>query len=125
MRASRAPPRGRSPPGRSAWPRRRCFWACWASSACVVLIQFNVFTIALGVTSLLLVAIYPFAKRYTYWPQVVLGLTFKWGALVGWSAITGWLSTAPLALYAGCVLWTVGYDTIYAHQDKDDDLASG
>ncbi len=91
----------------------------------LVLIQFNVFTIALGVTSLLLVAVYPFAKRYTDWPQVVLGLTFKWGALVGWSAITGGLSTAPLTLYAGCVLWTVGYDTIYAHQDKDDDLAIG
>ena len=60
-------------------------------------------------------------KRFTYWPQIVLGLTFKWGALVGWSAITGSLSAAPLALYAGCVLWTVGYDTIYAHQDKEDD----
>lgn len=91
----------------------------------LVLIQFNVLTIALGVTSLLLVAVYPFAKRYTDWPQVVLGLTFKWGALVGWSAVTGGLSTAPLTLYAGCVLWTVGYDTIYAHQDKDDDLAIG
>ena len=53
----------------------------------------------------------------------MLGLTFKWGALVGWSAVTGSLSLAPLALYAGCVLWTIGYDTIYAHQDKEDDLA--
>jgi 4-hydroxybenzoate polyprenyltransferase len=91
----------------------------------LILIQFNVFTIALGAASLLLVAVYPFAKRYTDWPQIVLGLTFKWGALVGWSAITGGLSVAPLALYAGCVLWTVGYDTIYAHQDKDDDEAIG
>ena len=91
----------------------------------LILIQFNVFTIALGAASLLLVAVYPFAKRYTDWPQIVLGLTFKWGALVGWSAITGGLSMAPLALYAGCVLWTVGYDTIYAHQDKDDDEAIG
>ena len=64
-------------------------------------------------------------KRLTYWPQIVLGLTFKWGALVGWSAITGSLSAAPLALYAGCVLWTIGYDTIYAHQDKEDDLLVG
>ncbi|HEU0059964.1 MAG TPA: 4-hydroxybenzoate octaprenyltransferase [Hyphomicrobiaceae bacterium] len=91
----------------------------------LVLIQFNVFTIVLGVASVLLIAVYPFAKRYTDWPQLVLGLTFKWGALVGWSAITGGLSTAPLTLYAGCVLWTVGYDTIYAHQDKDDDEAIG
>ena len=90
-----------------------------------VLVQFNLFTIALGASSLLLVAIYPFMKRYTYWPQVVLGLTFKWGALVGWSAITGSLATVPLLLYLGCVVWTIGYDTIYAHQDKDDDLAIG
>ena len=73
----------------------------------------------------LLVAIYPFMKRFTYWPQLVLGLTFKWGALVGWAAVTGSLSLAPVVLYAGCVLWTIGYDTIYAHQDKEDDLAIG
>jgi 4-hydroxybenzoate polyprenyltransferase len=91
----------------------------------LVLIQFNLFTILLGASSLVLVALYPFAKRYTDWPQLVLGLTFKWGALVGWSAIAGTLSAAPLALYLGCVVWTVGYDTIYAHQDKDDDLAIG
>jgi 4-hydroxybenzoate polyprenyltransferase len=91
----------------------------------LVLIQFNAFTIALGAASLGLVAIYPYMKRYTYWPQIVLGLTFKWGALVGWSAITGSLATAPLLLYLGCVLWTIGYDTIYAHQDKADDLAIG
>ena len=88
----------------------------------VVLLQFNLFTIVLGAASLLLVAIYPFMKRLTYWPQLVLGLTFKWGALVGWAAVTGSLSLAPVALYAGCVLWTIGYDTIYAHQDKEDDL---
>jgi 4-hydroxybenzoate polyprenyltransferase len=91
----------------------------------LVLIQFNLFTIALGAASLLLVAIYPFMKRFTYWPQLVLGLTFKWGALVGWSAVTGSLSLAAITLYAGCVLWTIGYDTIYAHQDKEDDLAIG
>jgi 4-hydroxybenzoate polyprenyltransferase len=79
----------------------------------------------LGASSLALIAIYPFMKRLTYWPQVVLGLTFKWGVLVGWSAMTGSLSQAPLALYAGCVLWTIGYDTIYAHQDKEDDLRVG
>jgi 4-hydroxybenzoate polyprenyltransferase len=79
----------------------------------------------LGASSLLLIAVYPFAKRFTYWPQLVLGLTFKWGALVGWAAVTGSLSLAPVVLYAGCVLWTIGYDTIYAHQDKEDDAAVG
>jgi len=90
-----------------------------------ILIQFNTFTIWLGIASLGLVAIYPFFKRFTFWPQVVLGLTFKWGALVGWSAVYGELSAAPLVLYAGCVLWTIGYDTIYAHQDKEDDALLG
>ena len=91
----------------------------------VILLQFNLFTIVLGSASLALVAVYPFMKRLTYWPQLVLGLTFKWGALVGWAAVTGSLALAPVVLYAGCVLWTIGYDTIYAHQDKEDDLAIG
>lgn len=90
-----------------------------------VLVQLNLFTIALALSSLGLVAIYPFMKRYTFWPQLVLGLTFKWGALVGWAAVEGSLAWQPLLLYAGCVLWTIGYDTIYAHQDKEDDLAMG
>ncbi|MEM9355425.1 MAG: 4-hydroxybenzoate octaprenyltransferase [Pseudomonadota bacterium] len=90
-----------------------------------VLVQFNQFTIWLGISSLGLVAIYPFFKRFTYWPQVILGLTFKWGALVGWAAIHGSLAIAPILLYAGCVLWTIGYDTIYAHQDKEDDATLG
>ena len=91
----------------------------------LVLVQFNRFTIVLGIASLALVAVYPFAKRYTFWPQVVLGLTFKWGGLVGWTAVTGSLAMAPLLLYAGAVLWTIGYDTIYAHQDKEDDEMLG
>ncbi|MGF1651161.1 MAG: 4-hydroxybenzoate octaprenyltransferase [Hyphomicrobiaceae bacterium] len=91
----------------------------------VVLIQFNWATIAIGIASLALVAAYPFAKRYTYWPQLVLGLTFNWGALVGWAAVTGSVSLAPLALYAGAVLWTLAYDTIYAHQDAEDDAVLG
>jgi 4-hydroxybenzoate polyprenyltransferase len=90
-----------------------------------ILLQLNLFTVLLGASSLLLIAVYPFAKRFTYWPQLVLGLTFKWGALVGWAAVTGSLSLAPVMLYAGCVLWTIGYDTIYAHQDKEDDEAIG
>jgi 4-hydroxybenzoate polyprenyltransferase len=91
----------------------------------VVLLQFNWFTVVLGASSLALVAIYPFMKRYTYWPQLVLGLTFKWGALVGWSAARGTLEWPAIILYVGCVAWTIGYDTIYAHQDKEDDLALG
>lgn len=90
-----------------------------------VLVQFNTFTIALGIASLALVAVYPFMKRYTYWPQLVLGLTFNWGALVGWAAVHGELSAPPILLYVGCVTWTVAYDTIYAHQDKEDDLSLG
>ena len=91
----------------------------------LVLVQFNVFTIFLAIASLLLVTVYPFAKRFTYWPQFVLGLTFNWGALVGWTAVTGALSAAPLVLYVASVAWTIGYDTIYAHQDKEDDATLG
>ena len=91
----------------------------------LVLLQFDRPTIFLGAASLLLIALYPFMKRWTYWPQVILGLTFKWGALVGWSAVRGKLEWPAILLYAGCVLWTIGYDTIYAHQDKEDDLAMG
>jgi 4-hydroxybenzoate polyprenyltransferase len=90
-----------------------------------VLLQFNRFTVVLGAASLALTAVYPFAKRFTYWPQLMLGLTFKWGALVGWAAVNGSLALAPVALYAGSVLWTIAYDTIYAHQDKEDDLMVG
>lgn len=90
-----------------------------------VLMQLNPFTIALGFASIPLVAAYPFAKRVTDWPQSVLGLTFNWGALMGWAAIHGELTLAPAVLYAGCVFWTLGYDTIYAHQDKADDAIVG
>jgi 4-hydroxybenzoate polyprenyltransferase len=90
-----------------------------------VLLQFDAATVWLGIGSLTLVAVYPFMKRLTYWPQVVLGLTFKWGALVGWTAVRGTLEWPAVALYGGSVLWTIAYDTIYAHQDKEDDLALG
>lgn len=101
------------------------FLAVLCAAGLLVLVQFNWFTIVLGASSLLLIAVYPFMKRITFWPQVVLGLTFKWGALVGWAAITGSLSLAAVVLYAGSVLWTVGYDTIYAHQDTEDDALVG
>ena len=91
----------------------------------VVLFQFNRFTVWAGVASLVLVAIYPFMKRVTWWPQAFLGITFNWGALVGWSAITGGLAPAALVLYAAGFFWTLGYDTIYAHQDKADDALIG
>ncbi|PCI89120.1 MAG: 4-hydroxybenzoate octaprenyltransferase [Hyphomicrobiales bacterium] len=91
----------------------------------LVLIQFNWFTIFVGAASLILVAIYPWMKRFTYWPQAFLGLTFNWGALVGFGAVNGYLSDAALLLYAAGFFWTIGYDTIYAHQDKDDDMMVG
>ncbi|MEL6289955.1 MAG: 4-hydroxybenzoate octaprenyltransferase, partial [Pseudomonadota bacterium] len=91
----------------------------------VVLLQFNGPTIWLGIASLGIVAAYPFMKRVTNWPQFVLGLAFNWGALLGWTAVFGSLSAAPALLYLGGIAWTIGYDTIYAHQDREDDALIG
>jgi 4-hydroxybenzoate polyprenyltransferase len=91
----------------------------------VVLIQFNGFTVVLGIASLFLVAAYPFMKRLTWWPQAWLGFTFNWGALMGFAAEAGRLDLPDLLLYAGLFFWTLGYDTIYAHQDKEDDALIG
>ena len=104
---------------------RRSGWSLQALVGLVVLLQFNSFTIALGVASLVVVAAYPFMKRITSWPQAVLGLAFSWGALMGWAAAFGHLDWPPLLLYAGTVLWVIGYDTIYACQDKEDDAIIG
>ena len=93
--------------------------------ALIILLQMNRFTIALGAGSLVLVATYPFMKRITYWPQAFLGLTFNWGALLGWAAATGSLQAPAFLLYAGGIAWTLFYDTIYAHQDKEDDALIG
>ncbi len=90
-----------------------------------ILSFFNAFTIWLAIASLLLVAVYPLMKRITYWPQAFLGLTFNWGALVGWAAVTGSLELPAILLYAAGFFWTLGYDTIYAHQDKEDDVLIG
>jgi 4-hydroxybenzoate polyprenyltransferase len=90
-----------------------------------VLMQFNAFAIATGIASLAVVAVYPFMKRITYWPQMVLGLAFSWGALMGWAAAFGSLDVRPLVLYAGSIAWVIGYDTIYAHQDREDDALIG
>ena len=89
------------PSGQVSVRQALAFMALLLLIGLAVLVQLNWFTIVLGASSLLLVAVYPFAKRYTYWPQIVLGLTFKWGALVGWSAVTGSLAASPIVLYAG------------------------
>jgi 4-hydroxybenzoate polyprenyltransferase len=91
----------------------------------LVLIQFNRVTVITGFASLLVVVIYPFMKRITYWPQIFLGLAFSWGALMGWPATFGRLDWPPLILYLGSICWVIGYDTIYAHQDREDDLLVG
>lgn len=90
-----------------------------------ILIQLNLVSILLGAASLILIAAYPYMKRITWWPQAWLGLTFNWGAVLGFSAVTGHLELPVLPLYAACFFWTLGYDTIYAHQDKDDDALIG
>jgi 4-hydroxybenzoate polyprenyltransferase len=101
------------------------FLVAQALLASVVLFQFNRFTVWAGVASLLLVAIYPFMKRITWWPQAFLGLAFSYGALIGWSSQTGSLAQPALLLYFGTILWVIGYDTIYALQDVDDDALIG
>lgn len=102
-----------------------CLLGVLCLTGLIVLLQFNWFTIALGAASLLVVAVYPFMKRITGMPQAVLGLAFSWGALVGWSAVFGSLSLAPVLLYLAAVFWTIGYDTIYALQDIEDDAVVG
>jgi 4-hydroxybenzoate polyprenyltransferase len=91
----------------------------------LVLVQFNGFTIGLGFLSLLFVITYPLMKRITWWPQAFLGLTFNFGVLMGWSAVTGTIESQATYLYISGFFWTLGYDTIYALQDKDDDALIG
>jgi 4-hydroxybenzoate polyprenyltransferase len=91
----------------------------------LVLLQLNRFAIFVGIASLGIVAIYPFMKRITWWPQVVLGLAFSWGALMGFAATSARLGAPALLLYAGSIAWVIGYDTIYAHQDREDDALIG
>ena len=118
--------RSRPLPSNQVTRKKAWIWlALQLLAGLVSLLQFNSYTILLGFSSLLVVAIYPFMKRITHWPQLVLGLAFSWGALVGWSAITGQLALAPVLLYVAAIVWTIGYDTIYAHQDKEDDIMIG
>jgi 4-hydroxybenzoate polyprenyltransferase len=91
----------------------------------LVLVQFNGFAVGVGIASLAIVAIYPFMKRVTYWPQIFLGLAFSWGALIGWAAACGRLEWPAILLYAGSIAWVIHYDTIYAHQDREDDALVG
>ncbi|MCB5203035.1 4-hydroxybenzoate octaprenyltransferase [Neorhizobium sp. T786] len=113
------------PSGRVTRFEAKVFLALQALVGLLVLIQFNGFAIILGILSLAVVAVYPFAKRFTDWPQFFLGLAFSWGGLMGWAAMFGSLAWAPVLLYVGSVAWTIGYDTIYAHQDKEDDALVG
>ena len=113
------------PSGRVSRKQAFAFLAALLIIGLIVLLQFNRLTIFTAIASLVIVAVYPFMKRITYLPQLVLGLAFNWGALVGWTAETNMFSAAPIALYIGGIFWTLAYDTIYAHQDKDDDASIG
>ncbi|MEO1248394.1 MAG: 4-hydroxybenzoate octaprenyltransferase [Pseudomonadota bacterium] len=101
------------------------FLAFLASIGLAILLSFNRLTILLGILSLGLIVVYPLMKRVTWWPQAFLGITFNWGALMGWTAVSGELAAPALLLYAAGFFWTLGYDTIYAHQDKEDDALIG
>ena len=101
------------------------FLAVMLAAGLAILLHLNLFAIALGAGSLVLVGLYPLMKRITYWPQAFLGLTFNYGALLGWAAVEGAIGWPAGLLYVAGIAWTLGYDTIYAHQDKEDDLAIG
>ena len=99
------------------------FFLCMTSL--IILLQFNLLTIILGMGSMVLAFAYPFMKRITYWPQLFLGLTFNWGIIMGWSALTNNISIEPVLLYLSAIFWTLGYDTIYGLQDIRDDEIIG
>ena len=106
--------------------KRAFFWMLFQLlAAASVLFTFNSLAITLGLVALIPVAIYPFAKRFTWWPQMFLCIAFNWGALMGWVIHTGSLALSPILLYLAGITWTLFYDTIYAHQDKEDDAVIG
>jgi 4-hydroxybenzoate polyprenyltransferase len=113
------------PSGQVSVAQATLFMLLQALIGFLVLIQFNRVTVYTGLVSLAVIVIYPFMKRITYWPQIVLGLAFSWGALMGWPAAFGQLDAPAFVLYAGSIAWVIGYDTIYAHQDREDDLLIG
>jgi 4-hydroxybenzoate polyprenyltransferase len=113
------------PSGQVSVKAAAAFLVAQALVGLAVLLQFNWFTVMAGIASLAIVAIYPLMKRVTWWPQIVLGLAFSWGALMGWAALFGRLDAPAYLLYAGAIAWVIGYDTIYAHQDREDDALIG
>src|SRR6202161_3125851 len=113
------------PAGQVSVPQAAAFLVIQALIGLAVLLQFNRFAVATGIASLVIVAVYPFMKRITWWPQIVLGLAFSWGALMGFAVMLGRIDAPALLLYAGSIAWVVGYDTIYAHQDAEDDALIG
>ncbi|MEE8535698.1 MAG: 4-hydroxybenzoate octaprenyltransferase [Kiloniellales bacterium] len=113
------------PSGQISVRRAVVFLVLQLAAGLMILVQLHPFAILLGVGALPLIFAYPFMKRFTWWPQAWLGLTFNWGALMGWAAVTGGLDWPPVLLYAAGIFWTLGYDTIYAHQDKEDDALIG
>jgi 4-hydroxybenzoate polyprenyltransferase len=113
------------PSGRVTVVQAGAFLVAQLAVGAAVLFSLSRFSILLGVAVLGLIGTYPFMKRITYWPQLFLGLNFNWGALIGWTAVTGLLRWPAVLLYLGGVFWTLGYDTIYAHQDKEDDIRIG
>jgi 4-hydroxybenzoate polyprenyltransferase len=113
------------PSGQVSVPRASAFLVVQCLIGLAVLLQFNRFAVATGIASLVIVAVYPFMKRITWWPQIVLGLAFSWGALMGFAVLLGRIDTTALLLYAGSIAWVIGYDTIYAHQDAEDDALIG
>jgi 4-hydroxybenzoate polyprenyltransferase len=113
------------PAGQVSVPQALVFLVAQALIGLVVLLQFNRFAVLTGIASLAIVAVYPFMKRITWWPQVVLGLAFSWGALMGFAVTLGRIDATALSLYAGSIAWVIGYDTIYAHQDTEDDALIG
>jgi 4-hydroxybenzoate polyprenyltransferase len=113
------------PSGRVTVRQAIVFMAAQLAIGAAILLSLNRASIALGIAVLVLIATYPFMKRITYWPQLFLGLNFNWGALLGWTAVSGSLAWPPVLLYLGGIFWTLGYDTIYAHQDKEDDARIG
>jgi 4-hydroxybenzoate polyprenyltransferase len=113
------------PAGQVSVTQAAAFLVVQALIGLVVLLQFNRFAVATGIASLVIVAVYPFMKRITWWPQIVLGLAFSWGALMGFAVLQGRIDATALALYAGSIAWVIGYDTIYAHQDTEDDALIG
>jgi 4-hydroxybenzoate polyprenyltransferase len=113
------------PAGQVSVPQAFVFLVVQALIGLAVLLQFNRFAIMTGIASLVIVAVYPFMKRITWWPQIVLGLAFSWGALMGFAVMLGRIDATAVALYAGSIAWVIGYDTIYAHQDAEDDALIG